>query len=99
MNLAKAIEQYIDRDVDFQNEVILMRDGTHGNKPYIHTWNIKEKSKPTLKKLQEVYDDTKKTKRELQKEKEKKISLKMRIMAGENLGYDMADETEKLSRV
>ena len=98
MDISKAIEQYVGRKVDFLTEVIIMKDGTHGGKSYIHAWNLPEK-KPTIKELEAIYDENELTDREKEKIKNKKISLQLKIDAGEKLGYDMSEEIAELQEL
>lgn len=49
--LAKKIEKYAGREIDFQNEVKLNDDG---NGAYIYEWNLKDIKKPTESELKKI---------------------------------------------
>jgi hypothetical protein len=48
VQLSSKIIKYLDREVDFQKDVLLQDDGDGA---YIKEWNVKDKAKPTDEQL------------------------------------------------
>ena len=74
--LAKQIEYYMGRIVDFSSEAILQDDG---DGPYIREWNITEKPKPDLAKIENDFDLTD-YENTILSQKEKSISERIDVL-------------------
>ena len=74
--LAKQIEYYMCRIVDFSSEAILQDDG---DGPYIREWNITEKPKPDLAKIEKDFNLTD-YENTILSQKEKSINERINIL-------------------